>query len=232
MYLCKINEIIVGFLRRYKSVEYGNYRGAGAVAGLWSGGLLALYLVVRWLANVPVSAPQTYGSDIVLFLCMLLESYRYRKALPEEKVTLKELMQLNLYLAVVAAAIFGLFTWLYGTVMDDGFVSRCVDRLVAGEEAGSATPAEKQEAVRIMQGYGIGTLAWIAAFRSLVMSILWAFLASLLFRNEQGQVLGTGLFSSKRKKGRENAENGESANTPKPSKSPKNSRKSSSSQKQ
>lgn len=190
----------MGILRRYKSAIYGNYRKAGAVAGLWSGGILMLYLTVRWLANVPPSAPQTYGSDIVLLCCMLLESYLYRRDLPEQKVTFKELMALNMLLTVVAATLFGLFTWFYGTVMDNGFLSRCVEQMVSITQAGNASALQKQEAVSVIQAYTVGTLAWIAAFRSWVMSVLWAFVAALLFRNEESTVVGVGLFGKRKKK--------------------------------
>ncbi len=160
---------------------------------------MSAYLLVRWLANVPANSPQTYGSDIVLLCCMLLASFLYRRKLPEQKVTLKELMQMNLWLALVAAVMFGLFTWLYGTVMDGDFVARCVQTLIDGEQQGNAPPEMKAQTIAVMQSYTAGTMGSIAAFRTLVMSILWAFIAALLLRSEHGTVVSTGLFTKKKK---------------------------------
>ena len=189
----------MGLLRRYESTLYGNFRKEGAVAGLWSGGLLIAYLLVRWLANIPPDSPQTYGSDLTLFACMLLQSHLYRRHLPEQKVSLRELMQMNLWLCVVAVTIFGLFTWVYGSSIDSDFVSRCIQQLIDGEMAGDNTEEQKLQVVEVMKGYTTGTLAWIAAFRTAIMGILWAFLSALLFRSEQGKVVGTGLFGNKKK---------------------------------
>ncbi len=188
----------MGILRRYESAIYGPFRKAGCVAGLWSGALLSAYLLVRWLANVPVNAPQTYGSDLVLLGCMLLAGFLYRRKLPEGKVTLKELMQMNLWLAAVAAVVFGLFTWFYGTGLDGEFLQRCLQTLIEGEQQGSSTPEQKAQTIAVMQTYTAGTMGSIAAFRTLVMSILWAFIAALLLRNEHGNVVGTGLFGKKK----------------------------------
>lgn len=168
------------------------------MAGLWSGGLLAAYLLVRWLANIPPNSPQTYGSDLVLFACMLLQGYLYRRSLPGQRVSLRELMQMCLWLCLVAAVLFGLFTWLYGSVIDDGFVRRCVRQLMDGEMAGGNNEEQKRQVVAVMKGYTAGTLACIAAFRTAVMGILWAFLSALLFRNEQGEVVDSRLFRKKR----------------------------------
>lgn len=188
----------MGILRRYESTLYGNFRKEGVKAGLWSGGLLVVYLLVRWLANAPPDAPQTYFSDLILFGCMLMQSYLYRRNLPKQRVTLRELMQMNLWLCVVAATIFGLFTWLYGSAIDGDFVSRCVQRLIDDELAGNNVDEQKRQVVEVMKGYRAATLAWIAAFRTFVMGILWAFLSALLFHNEKGKVVGTGLFEKKR----------------------------------
>lgn len=190
----------MGFLRRYESNIYGNYRKAGAIAGLWSGTVLVLYITVRWLSNVPVDAPQTYGSDVLLFVCMLAECYLYRRDLPGEKATLKELMMLNMWLAFVAVIIYGVFTWFYGTVMDGDFLSRCINKMLDGEQAKNATAEQKETMLVVIQNYTMGTLAWMGAFRTLVMGVLWSFLSALLFRNEQSNVVGTGLFGKRTKK--------------------------------
>ncbi len=159
---------------------------------------MSAYLMVRWLANMPANSPQTYGSDLVLLACMLLASFLYRRKLPEQKVTLKELMQMNLWLSAVAAVLFGLFTWFYGTVVDGEFLQRCLQTLIEGEQQGSSTPEQKAQTIAVMQTYTASTLGSIAAFRTMVMSILWAFIAALLLRSEHGNVVGAGLFGKKK----------------------------------
>ena len=175
----------MAFLKRYESTIYGPYRRAGIVAGLWAGLLLALYLVVRWLAGSPLSAPQGYGGDIILLLAMLFFSVRYRRRLPQEKVTLKELMQLNMWTGFVSALLLGVSLWLYGTALDHDFLRRCVDVMVEAEQQSGRAVEEQAQAVAVMRAYTLPTLAWIGAFRAFVMSILWAFLVALLLRTER-----------------------------------------------
>lgn len=155
---------------------------------MWTGLLLGLYLLVRWLLNKPASTPQSYGSDIVVLATMLFFSYQYRKTLQEEKVTLKELMQLNVWTGFVAAIVFGFALWLYGTVLDEAFQGRCISQMIESEQQGGNSVEGKADVIAVIRKYKLVTLSWIGAFRTFVMSILWAFVAALLFRTEKASV--------------------------------------------
>ncbi|MDY5968602.1 MAG: DUF4199 domain-containing protein [Bacteroidales bacterium] len=155
------------------------------MAGVWTGLVLALYLVARWLLNKPVDAPQGFGSDIAVLAAMLFFSVRYRRTLPEKKVTLKELMQHNIWTGFVAALLFGISLWLYGTSVDGDLLNRCVARMIEFEQQDGN---DRAETIATLEAYTLFTISWIGAFRTFVMSILWAFIAALLFQTEKAPV--------------------------------------------
>ena len=111
------------FFRRYKSTIYGNYRKAYVIDGLLTGAAMSVIAAVRdWLAAKPMATPENYVTELVLLVGILWASYHYRKQLPGEKVTLKELMLLGLGIGVVSAVVYGLWTWLHCGVMNTGLV--------------------------------------------------------------------------------------------------------------
>ncbi|MCR4827861.1 MAG: DUF4199 domain-containing protein [Bacteroidales bacterium] len=175
-------------LRRYQSDIYGDYRKAGLRYGLLSGLIMAAFVSLLFFLGYPLQAPVNYATDITLFACSLFFAYRYRASLPDARVFFKELMLLGLVIGIVAAIVYGLFLFVYGTVVDSSFLSRCIDRLVANEQNGTASPQQIEQTVAVMRSYTLATLSLIAAFRTSVMAILTAFCAALLFRTEKNIV--------------------------------------------
>ncbi len=175
--------------RRYKSTIYGNYRKAYLIDGAVTGAAMGLVLTVRdYLAESPMGQPENFVTEVVMAVGIFWFAYRYRKHLPEQKVTLKELMLLGLGIGVVGSVVYGLWTWLRCGVLDSSMVEfyNC-QRISVMEPADSS--AQAKAAVEMVRGYTAGDWAFIGAFRSAVMSIIMAFLAALIFKTEQSPVV-------------------------------------------
>ena len=176
------------FFRRYKSTIYGNYRRAYLVDGTLTGLVLAAAVALRsGLGEAPMSTPENYLTELVLAVGIFFSSYLYRKQLPEGKVTLKELMLLGLGIGVVSALIYGLWTWLHCGVIDSTLVEHYNSQRVAVMEDAASSP-EAQMAVETVKGYTAGDWAFIAGFRTAVMSVIITFFAALVFRTEKGEI--------------------------------------------
>lgn len=175
----------MGFIRRYQSDIYGNWRLAALRYGLLTALVMGAVVLFLKLIYYPVGTPENYASDLSLFAATLFFAWRYRKSLPEGRVFFKELMLMGLGLGVVAAFFYGLFLLFYGAVVDHEFAARCLEHFVNGELNGTADPADKEATVAAMQHYTLLTWALIGAFRTAVMAILTAFIAALVFRTEK-----------------------------------------------
>lgn len=177
------------FFRRYKSTIYGNYRKAYVIDGLLVGGAMSLIAAVRdWLAAQPMATPENYITELVLLVGTLWASYHYRKQLPDGKVTLKELMLLGLGIGVVSAVVYGLWTWLHCGIINSGLVDYYNQSRI-----GVMEPAETSEAAKVaienVKKYTAGDWAFIAGFRSAVMSVIITFFTALVLRTEKGEVV-------------------------------------------
>ena len=180
----------MGVLRRYQSVIYGNYRKAYLLYGLYTGLIMSAYVLFMRIIILPVSTPETYGTDIAMLACMLLFSYLYRKSLTDGKIYFKELMLLNLGTGVIAAVIYGLFLALYGNAFDGDFFNRCAETYINNMAATDKPDVEKEKIMEAYRNYKTFHWAAIGAFRSAVMCIICAFIAALVFRTEQNVVKG------------------------------------------
>ena len=177
------------FFRRYKSTIYGNYRKAYVIDGLLVGGAMSLIAAVRdWLAAQPMATPENYITELVLLVGTLWASYHYRKQLPDGKVTLKELMLLGLGIGVVSAVVYGLWTWMHCGIINSGLVDYYNQSRI-----GVMEPAETSEAAKVaienVKKYTAGDWAFIAGFRSAVMSVIITFFTALVLRTEKGEVV-------------------------------------------
>ena len=179
---------VVRFLRRYSSTIYGQYRPAGLKWGLAVGAAMAVVMLLAGLCGPQVqpAAPENYITDIVMLLGMLVAAYRYRRTLEEERVTLKELMLLGLWVGFMASLVYGLLLWLYGMV--DGTL---VERFAEGRLAlmpPAETDAQGALNIELVQGYTAGDWGFIGGFRSAVISILLNLVAALVMRTEKAPV--------------------------------------------
>jgi uncharacterized membrane protein (GlpM family) len=164
------------FFHRYNSTIHGNYRKAYLRCGLITGGLLALYIMVRYLMGSPAESPEAYMSDIIMLLAVFLFTLLYRNSLEEKKATLKELMLFGLGTAVVASLLYGVCLWLFGYAVPEQ--TDLFTRTLRGEEAVLSAPSHYWAA-----WWGIES-----AIKLAVLGGFGAFVASLLFKNEKSDV--------------------------------------------
>jgi len=180
---------MVKIFRRYKSTIYGNYRRAYLIDGLITGVAMSLVLLVRdWLAEMPMSQPENFVTEIVMAIGIFWFTYQYRKQLPGQKVTLKELMLLGLGIGVVSSVVFGLWTWLNCGVLNTDMVGFYNEQRISVMEPADSS-AEAKTAVEMVKKYTAGDWGFIGAFRSAVMSIIITFFAALIFRTEKSPVV-------------------------------------------
>lgn len=175
-------------LRRYHSEIYGNYRKAYLLYGLVAGLIISVYVFFLRIIQHPISSPTTYGTDIALMLCMVASSFLYRRKLPNENVSLKEMMMFNLGLGIVAAFVFGLFLIFYGNVLDSDFTVRCHATYVQNFMDSDPDEETKANVLAAYANYTSKHWASIGAFRTSVMAIIESFITALIFRTEKGQV--------------------------------------------
>lgn len=176
-------------LRRYNSTIYGNYRLAGLKYGAMIGAAIAIVVLLNRLLspNHYLATPENYITELLLLVGILLTTYLYRSALPNQKSTLNELLRMGLWTGVTAAVLYGLLLWLMcGVCFPDMVETYISQRLSVMPSADSS--AEAKVAVEAVRRYGAGDWAFIAAFRSFVMSIIMVFVAALVFRNENAPV--------------------------------------------
>ena len=117
----------MGLIKRYESEIYGDYKKGWLLYGLYTGLIMSFSVLFRYWLTYPMDTPSTWTDNIILFLCMFVFTYLYRKKLYCGNVFFKEIYILNLGVGVVAGAIYGLFIWYYGTCVDTDLVQRYID---------------------------------------------------------------------------------------------------------
>ena len=161
---------------------------AGLKYGLLTGIVMAVsMLVADWVEfGMQTAAPENFVTDIVLLLGLLMAAYRYRHSLPDERVTLKELLLLGLWVGFIASLVYGLLLWFYGA-LDETLVTRFIDARLAQMTSDESDPSATLN-IQLVKGYTAGDWGFIGGFRSAVMSILMNLVAALLFRTEKAPV--------------------------------------------
>lgn len=179
---------MVRLIRRYNSTIYGNYRKSYLIDGAITGAVMAVIMLVRDLfAGSALASPENLLTDVVLLIGIFWWSYQYRSQLPEQKVSLKELMLLGLGIGLVSAVVYGLWIWLYcGSINTDmvEYYNQCRIKMMEPAE----TSADAKLAVELVKKYTAGDWGFISGFRLMVWSIFISFFSSLLFRTEKSPV--------------------------------------------
>ena len=177
------------FFRRYRSTLHGNYRRAYLTYGVTTGAVMAVVVALRyWIGGAPMATPENYLTELVLAAGIVWASWHYRKSLPDGQVTLKELMLLGLGIGVVSAVVYGLWTWLHCAALDTSLVEHYNQCRIAVMDDPATSP-EAHVAVEQVNRYTAGDWAFIAAFRTAVMSIIVTFFSAIIFRTEKGEVV-------------------------------------------
>lgn len=174
-------------LRQYQSTIYGNYRVAYLKYGALIGLAVALYVWISALVGYPIKTPEFYGTDAVLAVGIFYFCYLYRKGLPNETVTLKELLLLGLGMGVAAAIVYGLLIWLMAGTLYPDWADTFRDTRLAAMPPAEESP-EAKLAVETVKDYTAGDWGFIGGFRTFVISVIITFFAAIVFRTEKAPV--------------------------------------------
>ena len=164
------------FFHRYNSTIHGNYRKAYLRCGLIVGGLLSLYIMVRYLVGSPAESPEGYMSDMIMLVTVFLFTLLYRNSPEGKRSTLKELMLFGGGTAVVASVLYGLCLWLLGYAIPEQ--TDLFTRTMRGEEAVLSAPSH----------YWAAWWGFESAMRLAVLGGFGAFIAAMVFKNEKGTI--------------------------------------------
>ena len=167
----------MSIFHRYSSTIHGNYRKAYLRCGAITGALLFAYILVRYLMGNAVGSPLSYVSDAILLVALFLFTAYYRNALPEKKVTLKELMLFGIGLSAVAAVLYGLLLWAFEAAVPAQTV------LFTETTANQTTSLQDPQL-----GYWAAWWSIMAAVEALLLGSFGAFLAAILFRTEKSDI--------------------------------------------
>ena len=164
------------FFHRYNSTIHGNYRRAYLRCGLIVGGLLSLYIMVRWWVGSPAESPEGYMSDMIMLVTVFLFTLLYRNSLEGKRSTLKELMLFGGGTAVVASVLYGLCLWLLGYAIPEQ--TDLFTRTMRGEEAVLSAPTH----------YWAAWWGFESAVKLAVLGGFGAFIAAMVSKNEKGAI--------------------------------------------
>lgn len=164
------------FFHRYNSTIHGDYRKAYLRCGLIVGGLLSLYIMVRYLVGAPAERPEGYMSDVIMLVTVFLFTLLYRNSLAEKRSTLKELMLFGMGTAVVGSVLYGLCLWLMGCAIPEQ--TDLFTRTMRGEEAVLTVPTH----------YWAAWWGFESAMRLAVLGGFGAFVAAMVLENERGTI--------------------------------------------
>ncbi len=176
-------------LKRYHSRIYGNYRIAYLKYGSFIGIALstAVLLQTVLLPKFQPYAPETFITDGIVLVGMCIACYCYRDTLKYKRVMFKELILMGMGMNIVASVIYGLFLWfLCGQMFPDLIESFANYRIHQMPPA--AESAEASLNVTLVRKYTAGDWAFIGAFRTFVISIIFAFISAIAFANEKPSV--------------------------------------------
>ena len=89
---------------------------------------------------------------------------------------------------MVSGVLYGLWTWLHCGVLDSSLTEHYNDCRIAVMDDADSSP-EARIAVEQVKKYTAGDWAFIAGFRTAVMSIIITFFSALIFRTEKGEIV-------------------------------------------
>lgn len=162
------------FFHRYSSTIHGNYRRAYLRSGLLTGGLMFLYVLIRYLLGIPAPAPESYAIDGILLAAVFLLTMLYRNSLEGKRATLKELMLFGMGTALVASVLYGLLLWALG------LASPAQAALFTTTVTGNETLPDDPQIHYWAAWWGI-----FAALKLLLIGCFGAFIAAVFLRNEK-----------------------------------------------
>ena len=140
-------------------------------------------VIARYYLFDPIATPVSWTDNVVLAICLVAFTLLYRTTLPEKKVTFKEIFLLTVGLSCVAAVLYALYLWFYGTHTDTEFVQRFTKSELAKhspEEPGYDAAVEQ---IKVMATPKY--LAFMGFVYTVVTSFILGFFVALLFKTEK-----------------------------------------------
>ena len=173
----------MALLHRYKSTIYGNYKKFIIIFGLFTALALILSVLTRYAFFEPISTPVSWTDNIVLSICLIAFTIAYRCTLPEKKITFKEIFILTVGLSFVAAVLYGLYLWFYGTHTDIEFAQRFADSETAKHSPEEQDYNDALEQIKIMATPKY--LAFMGFVYTVVTSFIVGFFVAIIFKTEK-----------------------------------------------
>lgn len=180
----------MGLIKRYESEIYGNYKKGWLLYGLYTGLILSFSILFRKWLTYPIDCPSTWTDNVILFLCMFVFTYLYRKKLYCGNIFFKEVYILNLGVGTIAAIIYGAFIWYYGTCVDTELVQRYIDSqeyLYLNKWEG--TPEDMLKKIEEVKSLAsVPYLSIMGGVLTMITSVMSAFIVALLLRTQKNVV--------------------------------------------
>lgn len=180
----------MGLIKRYESEIYGNYKKGWLLYGLYTGLIMSFSVLFRYWLTYPMDTPSTWTDNIILFLCMFVFTYLYRKKLYCGNVFFKEVYILNLGVGVVAGVMYALFIWYYGSCVDTELVQRYIDaqeHIYINNWQGTTEDMNKKiEEIKNLTS--VPYLSIWGGILTVVTSFMTSFIVALLLRTQKNVV--------------------------------------------
>lgn len=173
----------MALLHRYQSTMHGNYRKFILIFGPVAAIALILSVIARYYFFDPIATPVSWTDNVVLAICLVVFTLLYRTTLPEKKVTFKEIFLLTVGLSCVAAVLYALYLWFYGTHTDTEFAQRFTQSELAKHSPTEPGYDNAVEQIKIMATPKY--LAFMGGVYTVVTAFILGFFVALLFRTER-----------------------------------------------
>ncbi|MCH3923948.1 MAG: DUF4199 domain-containing protein [Bacteroidales bacterium] len=170
-------------LRQYSSTMHGNYKKASLGYGIVMGIVMSLILLVRYLIYMPAKAPITTIDEIALLVLMAIATIIYKNGLKDKRITFKEAYMIAFLSAIVCVIIYGIFMYIYTVGIDKDFQNHCIETLRKNPKYIKYTPSQMKEMVKV------SNIVMQSIVSNLVMSVLWAMVVGVIFRNEKSEII-------------------------------------------
>lgn len=178
-------------LRKFESKIYGNYGRAAAKYGFFSGLIMMLVIMFRYWIIYPIKQPVSYTENIALFVLMIGSLVIYKRNLEEGRITFKEAFLLSFGVGVIASIMYGMFLYIYASFIDMEFCNRCFDF----HRSLSSNANLSDEEIHFITKPS--SIAFSGILLSTTVSILWAFIMSIMLRNEKAPIANKKLKKKK-----------------------------------
>ena len=171
------------YIHKYKSNIHGNYFRKSLLYGVVTAIGMSAVLMIRYLLGGVINSPLSYIDSAVMLVFVSVSVYVYRLQLKDRTITFKEGWLTGFVTGGVASVLYGMFLYCYVSYIDTQMPERCADNLRQVPDYADMTLQQLSEMARP------SFIVVQSIIYNVVVSVLWAFIAALLFRNEKAETL-------------------------------------------